>query len=413
MELVTGYRLVERFLNLMKMSLRSVVLLIFTIINSSVALGQSPQPVLVYTVAWNSEGSQFAVGGVGLWIYDANLLTSVKIEALPDSVTGLAWSPDDSLLALGLSGDPNSVQVWDMRTVEKLWESEINGVGYNQLVLWNGDGTRLITLNRSSADIDVRDARTGEIERVLRSDSETEFVRSEVTSIVWNAPSNELWSANRNNTIQRWNIDTGEVVQTYSGYEVLSRLEFNFDYTLLAAVVSTDNRSQNVKIWDVSTMEEIATVLEGQFVLYPIRWHPSQNWLIGSRFLEDVFIFDVSTGEMLYSYPVAFTLLDMDISPYGGRIAFAGRMEEQPSVSFDTVASITNTVSIISPLASTDSLQAVANLCIDTQTTRDNLFIGLTENMLDDFVAEVRIASDADISPGCAADLLAVAEAIP
>jgi hypothetical protein len=108
---------------------------------------------------------------------------------------------------------------------------------------------------------------------------------------------------------------------------------------------------------------------------------------------------------------------DIELSPYGGRLAIANNgstlaPELPTNVDGTTLATQTlldGAVQIVVPAPSLERLQAIADACNAPSTVEQAL---ATSDQLTDFVAEVEALPENTIPLACAADLIAVAEAL-
>lgn len=145
--------------------------------------------------------------------------------------------------------------------------------------------------------------------------------------------------------------------------------------------------------------------------IYGIDWSPDDNLIASYSSDGFVRIWDVLTATQLQSFLATMRYpIDVSFSPYGGRLAYGGSISSDNTVS--TTPLTNGAVQIVVPAPSLERLQAIVELCNAPAAVEQALITSIQANQLTDFVAQVEALPEATIPPACAADLIAVAEAL-
>lgn len=361
------------------------------------------------------------------------------------SILSVAWSPDGTQIAVGQSNA--TIAVWDAQSAELLFTLS----GHQEEVLaldWSPDGTSLAS-GSSDGSVRIWNIETQQSLRVIQ-DVPQNSIRRPILDVAWSADSNFVAGARDAGTITIWSVETGERQSFYIHDSMALTVDWHPSLNLLAS----GGLDGQVLVWDAAS-QRIQTFIPADqpsmAAIYSVAWSPNGDQIAVSAGRGGVqvglFIFDYAANESTFAVPsistdgaainwnpngreIAISVLGqtsivnintgdtvdtVDVgsslsssiswSPYGARLI----IPNVPSTSREQLNSLFH---VVVPAPSLERLQSIADLCIASQSTRDGLTTGLTESNLDDFATQVRAASHADISPGCAADLLAVAEAI-
>ncbi len=189
---------------------------------------------------------------------------------------------------------------------------------------------------------------------------------------------------------------------------------------------------------DGFTFEPIS-ILEGHILINPeeawtynsaitgLAWHPDQRLLASAANDQTVRVWDTDTGATLavYQHGRANRRTDVSWSRYGGRLAFPAKPETVALNAANFRGAVTSfadgQAQIVVPVPSLERLTTVASLCLPdiapTSTRAVNLLspaslATLPADALPDFITQIEALPLDAIPPACAADLIAVAEAI-
>jgi WD40 repeat protein/tRNA A-37 threonylcarbamoyl transferase component Bud32 len=273
---------------------------------------------------------------------------AISVQASPDEMTSVAFSPDGNRLAAA----GRSVRVWDLDTGKQLFKADEHGV-----LAFSSDGKRL-SAHDILGRVKLLDAESGAVlasfERppkdVARFDSSPDGrmqagVSSENRLKVWDAETGaELWSfeapgrevfqlafspdgerlavASADQTIKIWDLKTGEQRLSLNGHKnsVVSAT-FSPDGQRLASA----SWDKTVKIWDAATGQEVLTLSGHTDHVLCVAFSADGKHLASGGADHTVRIWDAHrrqdaitlTGHEFWVNAVTF-------SPDGGRLASAG-----------------------------------------------------------------------------------------
>ncbi|HEX2618972.1 MAG TPA: WD40 repeat domain-containing protein [Phototrophicaceae bacterium] len=334
----------------------------------------------IYSIAWNPTSTEIAVfesqsGQIGIW--DINRMEQVTQLQTPPSlgyaVGFLDWSSHDVLAAIRYvsEGDDN-IHLWDAHDNRLVDQSlELRAFAYD--LNWNPDGSELAIADRGSIyllDDFSQDA-------LIRPLSPYSF------STKWNPASNQI-----------------AAIRSEGFVEIISMLDGQVVYSIE---------------WDNNRVASVA-------------WSPDGKTLAMLEEIGQVRLFDLMSEQIVASFQLDIPGVPrvMEWSPFGGRLVVGnplngGSEQKIPSLP-DRVESVgDNQLRVIVPLASLDWLGQVASYCVAAvdQPSDEVLALlspeamsNLTLDQLPDFIEGVKALPGDTIPPACAADVIAVAEAL-
>lgn len=388
---------------------------------------QSPEQLdSIYWFDWGQNGSRIAVASAsGVTIYDS-AFNPLAFRQQPD--------PNEALILTSISPDVTRLatknEIWDINTLEVLLRLD---AAY-PLGNWSRDGKLISAVGSDLQSILVYDAHTGNLAKTIS----TQGINLTFNP-VWSPDNTRFAATDKAQTLIIIDSVMGEIVARYPHKDLLGPISWSPDGTQLAyggfaevepGTLGSQPSSGSVT-GAVRNSVYIANAANGQILqtftdlprqIAQLLWSPDGNQLFAITGLGHGYIWDVKSGQLIDSYKTPnYLLVGVDYSPFGGQIMMGFNLgrpiaSTQPD-SFAAQSTFTHSfldgaIQMIVPAPSTERLQAIMNECATNQTavSQVNGFIAAQE--FHNFTQAISRLPASDIPPGCAADLIAVAEAL-
>jgi WD40 repeat protein len=404
--------------------LKTITILLFVMLLTRSTSAQEATPeadqVYVNAVVWSPDGTQIAVvdstGHIRVYAVETGKVVS-ELYKEPDNINSITWSPDGSRLA-SISRSDGVIRVWDV--INRAVVAELDGDQCCEdpaLIAWSPDGKFLASLaTRTDGSYPIRlwaiDGDIFSLTPMTISVSAYDMAWSPdgtylaITDVTWTY----LLSGFSEGTLK---------VQQVVPFQFF--LSWSFDSSKLATY-GFDGTIQVVDPVSGTAIETIEGIAQnGTRDTASIAWLADNRTIIADQFDGSAQLWNVYSKD-------ALNVLNlrrqggrwlMAVSPQGGRIAFASSGDSQRSMGDNQngfpaiVRSLANdAVQIVVPAPSVELLQSITERCAVQPAVEQELAAPLAANDLEAFVAEVEALPDTAMPPGCAADLVAVAEAL-
>ena len=300
---------------------------------------------------------------IKLW----NMETGEKINTLEghtSSINSVVFSPDGQITA---SGANKTVKLWDVATGENTHTLEnVGGAAGKDKpypIDFSSDG-RILAAGNTIWDVDT--------EKNLHT-----FKNQRVTALAFSSDGETLATAY--NTIQLWDVETGENIGTLEGHTMwsINSLSFSPDGNTIASASSADGI---VKLWDIKTQ----MFLDLGHVKYTSSLFSPDSTILVARSNGDVRLWNVETGENI----AVFKALSPSawFSQDGSMLAITSNVVHGSKVLWDieTQTQITNSEVINSVSSPSDEKWTPPNR--EVRVDRTNQTIELLDKETDDII---------------------------
>jgi WD40 repeat protein len=142
--------------------------------------------------------------------------------------------------------------------------------------------------------------------------------KNSVSSVAFSPDGKMLASADRDGTVKLWDMSTRQELATLQHKNSVYSVAFSSDGKMLASA----DRDKTVKLWDISTRQELATLHHKDFV-YSIAFSPDGKTL-ASATSNAVTLWDISTRQELATLHHKDFVYSVAFSPDGKTLASAG-----------------------------------------------------------------------------------------
>jgi len=380
------------------------LLLIFS--NTSLLVAQSINPNWIRSVAWNSAGTQISfatqVGNIQvLDIATGDIILALKFDGI--AIYPLAWKPHSTQLAVGTS---NETQILDVATGQII--STLPKPRSARNLSWSEDGTQFVTAAYSYPDnVIVWDTAS---EKIVFSP-----VVGDILSVAL-SPDKTILAIGRFGEIEFWDVATQQQVMTLEPAGDVLDMAWSPDGSQIA---SSYAYTSEAVIWDADTGKRLKTFKGHTDSIHSVEWSPLGDMLVTASSDHTVRIWDVASGKELVLYRSQDSIFGASFSPYGGRLMFGVTVTENNTNSLIETNSkevvhplADGAIQIVVPVPSLEKLQSIQGNCVPANALASLPPIETLDT--DDALIAYIEAVDANttIPLGCAADLVAIAEAL-
>lgn len=413
--------------------MKRIVVVIFLMIAMCIASVASiaedvEKPRRLSDLQWRTQGDLALAlgireeGGYGVWFYNANLQPLHMLPFPPDQAMIVKWSPDGTRFLMGRD-------IVDAETFEVISSLPSQSLSLGD---WSHDSTQLLAwVDRWRwtwlGFFDVEKGmfiRQIPIKNALGDDS-----------VFW-SPDNlyflRLYPYERDDIVSA--EDLTFIAKLDTDFDVISHAWSLDSQYLAGGILSTVDADTpgilpqalpptlaSVIVWDVLTGKTVHKFSPLPAFLRFIVWHPYKPLLVAGSLDGLIYVWNSETGEQLKAFTLEEDLYGLTFSPFGGRLVATTFTtintdlreigEEQRKAfphqdywSQDTVDGLLKVI-VIDP--SLENLRDVETACVPAD------LIAQLPDAETEFAAYIDAVQQNDaIAPGCAADLVAVAEAL-
>ncbi|HEX2621265.1 MAG TPA: WD40 repeat domain-containing protein, partial [Phototrophicaceae bacterium] len=416
--------------SIMRWLFRFTLLLVLFVIVSLTTISSPVTAQLsenITSLAWSPDGNKVAGGDINsdVYIWDAadfTLLTYFHAQTLP--VYSITWNPESTQIAV-TDATAGTITVWDVRDGKPLIQLSTTpltpGISARGYVAWSKQG---VLANVSFVDEGLDHVHlwdmTGDqfIERTLKA-------QAVPFSLTWNPDGTRLAISDQF-SVYVFNDLSKDILPASIGAFSLG-IAWKPDGSQLASIYPVQPDA-SVDILSIPDGKVVKSFKNNEDSAAGIAWSPDGRKLAIHRSSGMVEIRDVDSGQIQASFQLDMLSGQRIIiwSPFGGRIVVGSTVkaienQTTPLLPEHVQSSGENQLRVIVPIASLDWLTKIASYClqaVDNPSPKIQDFLSpetmlaFTLDQLPDFIDQIKeLPSDA-IPSACAADLVAVAEAL-
>lgn len=233
----------------------------------------------VTALAWSPlDGRYVAVGGdqgvAYVWDTTADISKVTNPPLLKhDSkghLWGLAWSPDEKMLALGVGSDRHVVEIYDIQN-QNLIQVCRGNYGNIWNVAWSPDEKYIAAASQNNV-IQVFNVETAETKLVFSLHT------GPVWGVDWSPDGKYIASGGFDNNILVWDADTGHLVFIGKHSDIVYGVTWSPDGTSIASA----SRDRQVKVWNIILKSEVAVYNGHSGPAYRNSWSPEGKRLVSA-----------------------------------------------------------------------------------------------------------------------------------
>jgi WD40 repeat protein len=406
-----------KFTNFTHLLMEFVCLGLLLVISLGNAQLQSDVPISV--IVWSNQGERLAVGrqdGV-FEIIDArgNIMMSANLES---SIQSITWNPNDQdEIAVAVEDGP--IRILKLSDTEYRILQEWRTGYYIKEIAWNPTGTKIATHGEtgggasSISTVQIWDATTSKLIATYDPGEST------TVDIAWRDTSELLITQVTNNfptKLLLWNVDNNilkwTVEEARSG-----AITVNWSPDKSKFVLSIGIGQAIVQLRETVTGNLIKEIPTSVFAIADTAWITETELLLA--YADGIEIWDANTAQLKHIIQTSESPRRLIPSPYGGRV-FYGDLATEDLPDQQAFIDTTFDLRYIVPDPSFDQLGKISAQCVaesETALPANNALAmesvsALTKATLPNFITQVKALPEGAIPPACAADLIAVAEAI-
>lgn len=384
----------------MRLFLLLSMILLGTLFN---AVAQSSQlDVAVLAVDWSPDGSNIATGDttgeINIWDAVSGSLRGT-FQGHTQEIMALKWSPDGNQLA---SGSPDgTVRIWDLMTGAPITVIEFarpdSSLRAILALAWSPDGL-LIAGARETGQVDIWDAKTGNLQAEYSHDGMA-------FDVEWSSLGNILASSGLDGKVFLWS-DTTQTLSEFSPISSSNQGPVDaLAWSPDGSKIAIRSLRSGVQVFEFASQRQLFQISQPVSIGIALQWSPDGTNIAIGRLSGTVDIVDVSSGLVVDTISGSKTYNDLAWSPFGGRLAL-GHIENRP------LLRLTDAIQIHVPAPSLRRLEAISEACNAPAIIQQVLPDSVGISQLSTFVGSVESLSESAISPACADDLVAVANAL-
>lgn len=392
--------------------LKSLIVVFIMLFLTGSVTAQLTNLIYITSVDISDDGRHIADAGIQpdssrgfLQIIDsATGAVTFQINPMSAGFSSVAWSSDNRYIAAG-SFD-QSIWIIDLATERHVFTLR-GHQGTVTSVSWDSTGTRLVSSGSWDRQVILWDMRTLQPIYILEID-DPQSVQFSPNDMLIAVGARDLFVFP--STLQ---ISSSSIRSDYR-YSSLYAGDVSWSNTGEQIAVSSQtyvDPTAQIQIIDVETRELLHSIDTNTQGIYGLAWSPSDDLIAAYSIDGLTTIWEVETESLLNTFPGdnRYAQTSLTFSTYGGRLFYGVPFA---SVFDQRQINTTNGVAVVVPVTSLERLQSIARLCDAPTIVEQAIPLNAQVETVSNFTRVLRELPEGTIPPACAADLIAVAEAL-
>ena len=296
----------------------------------------------ILSLSWNISGNYLATFSsdslIKIWSYeDQDLQKAFDLKGHTEKVGNLCWHPKQEQI-LASAGYDNTLKIWDWRTSttkgtnsiswtinEKTKESNVN-------LCWNPEGN-IIAVGNVVEEISFYDYRNWKLINTISFQSK----KWELNELAWDRSGTFLFIPNTSGNVYALDGSNPEVdslieIHAHFGTTYCIAISNNNDY------FATGSADSNLFLWDMYEFAWLRSMKKRDSIINQISFSHDDQYIAAACCDEvqkkyNIDIFDVDTGDMLYSASTKGIKRSVAWHPKSNVLAYGGEENKQGVIS--------------------------------------------------------------------------------
>lgn len=354
----------------------------------------------ITSVAWSPDGSKVAGAGTNgllrIWDVTTNQLL-FDLTVLPYNLHSIIWSPDSTKVAC--ASENGLIRIWDITSGELAAEIDTVAMQRDTLggIAWSPDGTTLAAVIAGETDpIFMWHLDNGTYKPFIIPDLRSP---SAATGVAWSPDGKYLATAGFTGTYV-----FGDLSAAIPSKQLTAPGAFSFAWDSNGKQIAVGGLDGVIYLEDVTASKLLSTIAVGKDAITALAWSPDGKRLATSGPDPVVRVWEVATSKELEEFPNQKEVGTESLawSPYGARLVFGAMLT-------GNLTQTMNGLQMVVPSPSEEQLLTIMKRCAGA-SVQQRLESRLKQ--LPDFIDEVKKLTKDQMPPVCAADLIAVANAL-